>query len=223
MRSTDAVPKSLPVTSASRRCAPALSSGHVSGISHRRRTGLSAVPRPKYIHSALVPNSDPFRSLNIHSQWHVNPQVMRLARYSDSSVRKPTIRVIILSCGVGTLVSGCRLPGRPAGIGRTGWPRRGLGRLADREVAVKDFLPSARAPQEHLDLVIGSPELIRRATVHPDRTELPGKHRRQAARRRSAPAAGIRPEISFLRVLYQVSRAQGKSACLRHFLQTTRR
>jgi hypothetical protein len=56
------------------------------------------------------------------------------------------MRVIILSCGVGTLVRGCRLP-------------------------------SARAPEEHLDLVTGSPELIRRAMVHPDRTELPGKHR----------------------------------------------
>lgn len=86
------------------------------------------------------------------------------------------MRVIILSCGVGTLVSGCCLPGGPAGIGRTGWPRRGLGRLADREVAVKDFLPSAWAAEEHLDLVTGSPELIRRAMVHPDRTELPGKY-----------------------------------------------
>ena len=101
------------------------------------------------------------------------------------------MRVIILSCGVGTLVSGCRLLGEPACIGTTGWPRRGLDRLADREVAVKNFLPSARAPEEHLDLVTGSPELIRRALVHPDRTELPGKHRHKAARRRSAPVAGV--------------------------------
>jgi hypothetical protein len=109
------------------------------------------------------------------------------------------------------LISGCRLPDGPAGIATTGWPRPGLGRLADREVAVKDFLPSARAPEEHLDLVTGSLELIRRAMVHPDRAELPGKHRHKAARRRSAPAAGVdAPEISLLRALYQVSHAQGK-------------
>lgn len=180
--------------------------------------------RPKYIHSALVPNSDPFRSLNIHGQWHVNPQVMRLARYSDSSCQEADYACHYSFMRGGDLVSGCRLPDGPAGIGRTGWPRRGLGRLADREVAVKDFLPSARAPEEHLDLVTGSPELIRRAMVHPDRTELPGKHRHKAARRRSAPAAGVdAPEISLLRALYQVSHTQGKSACLRHFLQTMRR
>jgi hypothetical protein len=98
------------------------------------------------------------------------------------------------------LVSGCRLPGGPAGIGRTEWLRRGLGPLADREAAVKDFLPSARAPEEHRDLVTGSLELIRRAMVHPDRAELPGKHRHKAARRRSAPAAGVEAqEISLLR------------------------
>jgi hypothetical protein len=122
------------------------------------------------------------------------------------------------------LVSGCRLRGGPVGIGGAGWPRRGLRRLADREVAVKGFLPSARAPEEHLDFVAGNPEPIRRAMVHPDRTELPGKHRHKAARRRSAPAAGVDArEISLLHALYQVSRAQGKSACLKHFLQTTRR
>ena len=97
------------------------------------------------------------------------------------------MRVIILSCGVGTLVSGCRLPGGPAGIGRTGWPRRGLGRLADREVAVKDFLPSARAPEEHLDLVTGSPELIRRAMVLLTARNCPGS---TGTRR---PCGGRRP------------------------------
>jgi hypothetical protein len=101
------------------------------------------------------------------------------------------MRVIILSCGVGTLVSGCRLPGGPAAIGKKGWPQRGLGRLADPEVAVKDFLPLARAPEEHLDLVTGSPELIRRAMVRPDRTERPGEHRHMAIMRRSVPAAGV--------------------------------
>jgi hypothetical protein len=94
---------------------------------------------------------------------------------------------LFFHAGVGTLVSGCRLPGGPADIGRTGWPRRGLGRLADREVAVKDFLLSAWAPEEHLDLVTGSPELIRRAMVHPDRTDLPGKHRHKAVGRRPGP------------------------------------
>ena len=133
------------------------------------------------------------------------------------------MRVIILSCGVGTLVSGCRLPSGAAGTGRTGRPRRALGRLTDREVAVKDFLPSARAPEEHLDLVTGSPELIQRAMVHPDRTELPGS---TSTRRPGGRCPAVRvdaPEISLLQALYQLSRAQGKSACLRQFLQTIRR
>jgi hypothetical protein len=136
---------------------------------------------------------------------------MRFARYSDLCCQEADYACHYSFMGVGTLVSGCRLPGGPAGIGRTGWPRRGLGRLADRAVAVKDFLPAARAQEEQLDLVSGSPELIRRAMVHPDRMELPGKHRHKAAMRRSAPAAGVdAPEISLLRALYQVAARKGK-------------
>ena len=40
-------PRVWPVTSASRRCAPALSSGHVQGISRRRQTSLNTALRPK--------------------------------------------------------------------------------------------------------------------------------------------------------------------------------
>ena len=121
------------------------------------------------------------------------------------------MRVIILSCGVGTLASGCRPPSGAADTGRTGRLRHALGRLTDREVAVKDFVPSTRAPKEHLDLVTGSPELIRRAMVHPHRTELPGKHKHKAAGRQSAPGrTRRRPEISLLQALYQSSRAQRK-------------
>ncbi len=69
-------------------------------------------------------------------------------------------------------------------------------------MAVKDFLLAAWASEEHLDLATGSPELIRRAMVHPDRTDLPGKHLHKAVGRRSAPTAGVdAPEISLLRAL----------------------
>jgi hypothetical protein len=98
---------------------------------------------------------------------------------------------LFLHAGWGILVSGCRLSAESVGIGGTGQARRGLGRLSDREVAVKDFLAPAQAPEEHIDYITGSPEPIRRATVHPDRTELSGKHRHKAARRRPALAAGV--------------------------------
>jgi hypothetical protein len=98
---------------------------------------------------------------------------------------------LFLHAGWGILVSGCRLSAEPVGTDGTGRARRGLGRLSDREVALKDFLPSAQAPEEHIDLVTGSFEPIRRAIVHPDRTELSGKHRHKVARGRPTPAAGV--------------------------------